>query len=1260
MNRIYCSNFNAALGAWVAVPETAKARGKRNGLVRAAPGAKGAPWFAFTALMAGMSLAGMANAQTWTGDTDTNWNTATNWTGGTVPAAAGTASINTGTGNQPTLGTNTPGLASTSVYAGTLTIASGGNLVSTDVTIAGTGKVETAGVITGAVLIADNGVLALSGNATVSTLRGNGAVQLGSNTLTVDPSSDRTSYFSGVISGTGGLIKAGGGTQVLTGANTYTGTTTLEAGDLTLSGGSAIANTGAVVVNGGVLALANSETIGALSGTGGAVQLGSNSLTVNATSGSADYAGVISGTGSLIKSGTGTLLLSGANTYSGGTTVSAGTLQGNSASLQGNILNNAMVSFDQATDGTYASAMTGSGSLFKTGAGVLTLSGSNTHTGTTTLEAGGLTLSGGSAIANTGAVVVNGGTLTLENSETIGALSGGTGGTIDLGTNTNTLTVSPSSVSSTYAGTINGAGGLTKTGSGTLTLSGVNAYTGDTTLNAGTLAVSNSAALGDATGAIKVYGGTLRATEDVSITKNSLNFVGNATLAAASNKTLAITTGSFGHNPSVPSTLTIGSAGQDGTVELSMTVGIASNKTPWGFDVVAGTLQAGSSIAATNLFSLDVSEFSIGTAGRLNLNGFANTVANLTGTGSIVNNTNTNASLLTKGTTDFGGVIADGTGFGLTSLNVTSGTTTLTGANTYSGGTTVSGGTLQGSSTSLQGNILNNAMVNFEQATDGTYAGVMSGTGSLSKTGAGALTLSGTNTYSGATLVNGGLLTVNGSIANSAVTLSSGGRLGGTGTFGSMIVNGGVLAPGNSIGTQTVNGNLTMSGASTYEVETDPTGSSSDLVQVNGVANLGGQVRHVGESGTYLPFSTYTILSATGGFAGSSFAGVTSDFAFLTPSLTYDLNNVYLNLQRNSTAVADLAQSRNQLATAGALDSLPAGGALQVALLGLKTNEVPDALNALSGEVYASTAGALLQNSQAFSNSLLQRSGRLLDESQRSALPLWIETQGATRRNDGDSNSAEATQRGGSVAVGGELAMPNDWILGGAFRYGDHRLSVDQLSSHADIDSYSVGLYGRWAQPLDGGSLRMTLGGIYGWHSIDAERDIYTTGLRQSLNSDYDATSGQVFAELGYAMDMGAGIQLEPYAALSWTQVAGDSFTEKGGNAALHGDSQNNDMTTSTLGLRSQLPLSNGRFNLDAGLAWQHNYSDVNPDAELNFVGSSNFTVDGASMGRDKALLDLGASYRIAPAITVRAGYSGQFGNNVSSNGGNLTLSWEL
>ncbi|MBP7527736.1 MAG: autotransporter-associated beta strand repeat-containing protein, partial [Syntrophorhabdaceae bacterium] len=95
---------------------------------------------------------------------------------------------------------------------------------------------------------------------------------------------------------------------------------------------------------------------------------------------SGTYANVLSGTGSLTKTGAGTLTLTGANTYSGGTTVSAGILQGDSTSLQGNITNNSQVVFDQATDGTYADNLSGTGSLTKTGAGTLTLSGVNNHT----------------------------------------------------------------------------------------------------------------------------------------------------------------------------------------------------------------------------------------------------------------------------------------------------------------------------------------------------------------------------------------------------------------------------------------------------------------------------------------------------------------------------------------------------------------------------------------------------------------------------------------------------------------------------------------------------------------------------------------------------------------------------------------------------------------------------------------------------------------------------------------------------------------
>ncbi|MHC4294446.1 MAG: autotransporter-associated beta strand repeat-containing protein, partial [Planctomycetota bacterium] len=115
---------------------------------------------------------------------------------------------------------------------------------------------------------------------------------------------------------------------------------------------------------------------------------------------------------------------------------------------------------------------------------------------------------------------------------------------------------------------------------------------------------------------------------------------------------------------------------------------------------------------------------------------------------------------LSVGTTFSGGdatVSGIISGVGLLTVNST-GTITLTGVNTYSGGTTVTGGTLEGDHTSLQGDITNDAAVIFNQTADGTYADIMSGTGTLEKIGANKLTLSGANTYSGGTTVTAGTL----------------------------------------------------------------------------------------------------------------------------------------------------------------------------------------------------------------------------------------------------------------------------------------------------------------------------------------------------------------------------------------------------------------------------------------------------------------------------------------------------------------------
>ena len=327
----------------------------------------------------------------------------------------------------------------------------------------------------------NSGALTLGGDvttyadATTATVSGTGTLNLGGavRTFTIaDGAAADDMSISAVISN-GGLTKEGAGVLVLSGANTYTGTTTISDGVLALSGGAAIANTGAVVIDdvaGATLLLNDDETIGSLSGggaTGGEVDLDNNMLTVGDAS-DTTFAGVIHNiaNGRLTKQGTGTLTLTGANTYTGATTINEGTLE----------------------------------------------------------------LSGGAAILDTGAVVladVAGATLLLSGSETIGSLSGGgtTGGTVDL--QSYTLTVGDAS-DTTFAGVItNGGGGsLTKQGTGTLTLSGVNTYTGVTTINAGTLQMGNSSALG--TGGAVNFGaeGTLLIDSGVILTGSVTNSSG--------------------------------------------------------------------------------------------------------------------------------------------------------------------------------------------------------------------------------------------------------------------------------------------------------------------------------------------------------------------------------------------------------------------------------------------------------------------------------------------------------------------------------------------------------------------------------------------------------------------------------------------------------------------------------------------------------------------------------------------------------------
>jgi autotransporter-associated beta strand protein len=240
---------------------------------------------------------------------------------------------------------------------------------------------------------------ASSGTGTGS-IEGAGTHLLGAKTLTVGGNNNSTEVSGGIEGIGGSLVKVGSGALTLSGTSIYTGATTVSNGELKGGAANSFAARSAFSVAGGAtIDLGGaSQEVGSLTGGGTVTNSGMADarLTAGGDNSSTAFSGVIKNGATnktaLTKVGTGTLTLTGANTYTGGTTINAGTLAGNTTSLRGDILNNATLTFNEVAAGTYGGVISGSGALIKTGASNLTLTGTNTYAGGTTINAGGLTL----------------------------------------------------------------------------------------------------------------------------------------------------------------------------------------------------------------------------------------------------------------------------------------------------------------------------------------------------------------------------------------------------------------------------------------------------------------------------------------------------------------------------------------------------------------------------------------------------------------------------------------------------------------------------------------------------------------------------------------------------------------------------------------------------------------------------------------------------------------------------------------------------
>ncbi|MDH6170194.1 autotransporter-associated beta strand protein, partial [Variovorax boronicumulans] len=212
---------------------------------------------------------------------------------------------------------------------------------------------------TGSMTVASGGVLQSSAQFAPAAIADNGLVRF------AQP--DNASY-AGLVSGTGGIEKTGAGTLTLTQDQAFTGLTTISAGTLQLGNGGTTGSVQGDIVDNATLTVQRS-----------------NALTLS---------GAISGTGALVQAGTGTTILTGDNSYAGGTVISAGTLQlgngGTTGSIVGNVLNNATLAINRSDALVLSGTISGTGSLVKQGAGTTTLTAANSYAGGTALKQGRL------------------------------------------------------------------------------------------------------------------------------------------------------------------------------------------------------------------------------------------------------------------------------------------------------------------------------------------------------------------------------------------------------------------------------------------------------------------------------------------------------------------------------------------------------------------------------------------------------------------------------------------------------------------------------------------------------------------------------------------------------------------------------------------------------------------------------------------------------------------------------------------------------
>jgi outer membrane autotransporter protein len=590
----------------------------------------------------------------------------------------------------------------------------------------------------------------------------------------------------------------------------------------------------------------------------------------------------------------------------------------------------------------------------------------------------------------------------------------------------------------------------------------------------------------------------------------------------------------------------------------------------------------------------------------------------------------------------------------------------------------------------------------------GTSTGAGSG-GSLTKIGTGTLTLTGRNTYTGVTTVNGGSLIVDGSIESAQTTVNggslivdgsiesaqtvvnAGGLLGGNGFVGprsgGSLVNSGIVSPGDSPGTLTVNGNYTQNAGGTLRIQIAGLAPSEhDLLAVTGHASLAGTLQLISLSGFKLHVGDQVKFLTAHDVSGTF--GTVQEFptgTIVKAQVVYDPDAVVLEGTQGS--FVEGACTPNAVAVAHALDSAvgdPQSARLISFLDDQPIDQLCGDLQLIAPEELASIFNAAFSLANVQTANLMRRmddiragstgfssSGFTLNDSApnfstgfagvtgpegKSGPPVmapipenrwgvWITGIGNFTNVDSTNEAAGYDLQTGGVNLGIDYRVCPNFAIGLTAGYAHTNADLANGGS-LDVNSGSLGFYAT----VFGNGFYLDAAVTGGPSGYSTQR----AALLGSANGSTDGGNLNVLVAAGYDWKKG-GLTIGPTASFQYTYVGFGGFTESGSLAPLDIHSQNAESERTAFGMKASYDWKVGHVVIvpQINLAWQHEYGDQAYSIVSSFAnGAGNsFTVNSPKVGRDSLLIGAGAAVLLSERVSVYAYYDGELARtNYQSN----------